>query len=167
VQKISIISRGRAAGYTLKTPQEDKRMHSKKEFVEELAVLVAGHMAEKAFFGDVTTGASSDLRRATQLARSLVTEYGMSEKLPLRTYGNSDELIFLGKEMHESRDYSEKTAEAIDAEVGELVDDAVKSASDIITAKKDDMDKIVKVLLEKETMEKAEFETILGLKKEA
>jgi cell division protease FtsH len=165
VQKISIISRGRAAGYTLKTPQEDKRMHSKKEFVEELAVLVAGHMAEKVFFGDVTTGASSDLRRATQLARSLVTEYGMSEKLPLRTYGNSDELIFLGKEMHESRDYSEKTAEAIDAEVGELVDDAVKSASDIITAKKDDMEKIVKVLLEKETMEKAEFEAILGEKK--
>jgi len=166
VQKISIISRGRAAGYTLKTPQEDKRLHSKKEFVEELAVLVAGHMAEKAFFGDVTTGASSDLRRATQLARSLVTEYGMSEKLPLRTYGNSDELIFLGKEMHESRDYSEKTAEAIDAEVGELVDDAVKSATDIITSKKDDMEKIVKVLLKKETMEKSEFEALLGEKKE-
>ncbi len=164
VQKISIISRGRAAGYTLKTPQEDKRLHSKSEFVEELAVLVAGRLAEKIFFNEITTGASSDLRRATELARAIVTEYGMSDKLPLRTYGNSDELIFLGKEMHESRDYSERTAEAIDAEVGALVDGAVKTATDLITTKKDDIEKIVSVLLEKETLEKTEFEEILGAK---
>jgi cell division protease FtsH len=164
VQKISIISRGRAAGYTLKTPQEDKRLHSKQEFVEELAVLVAGRMAEKIFFNEITTGASSDLRRATEIARALVTEYGMSDKLPLRTYGNSDELVFLGREMHEGRDYSERTSEAIDAEVGVLVDEAVKTATEIIIAKKADMEKIVAALLEKETMEKAEFEEILGKK---
>jgi cell division protease FtsH len=164
VQKISIISRGRAAGYTLKTPLEDKRLHSKLELTEELAVLVAGQMAEKIIFGDVTTGASSDLRHATELARALITEYGMGDKLPLRTYGSSDELIFLGREMHESRDYSEKTSEAIDAEVGSLIDKAVKIAIGIINFKKDDMEKIVKVLLEKETMEKAEFEALLGKK---
>ncbi len=164
VQKISIISRGRAAGYTLKTPQEDKRLHSKTEFVEELAVLVAGRLAEKIFFNEITTGASSDLRRATELARAIVTEYGMSDKLPMRTYGNSDELIFLGKEMHENRDYSERTAEAIDAEVGALVDGAVKTATDIITTKKVDMEKIVAALLEKETLEKVEFEAMLGVK---
>jgi cell division protease FtsH len=164
VQKISIISRGRAAGYTLKTPLEDKRLHTKTEFVEELAVLVAGHMTEKVIFGDVTTGATSDLRRATELARALITEYGMSDKLPIRTYGSSDELVFLGKEMHQSRDYSEKTAEAIDAEIGQLIDNAVKVAVGIINTKKEDMEKIVKALLEKETMEKAEFEAILGVK---
>jgi cell division protease FtsH len=164
VQKISIISRGRAAGYTLKTPQEDKRLHSKSEFVEELAVLVAGRLAEKIFFNEITTGASSDLRRATELARAIVTEYGMSDKLPMRTYGNSDELVFLGREMHESRDYSERTAEAIDAEVGALVDGAVKTATNIINTKKEDMEKIVAALLEKETMERVEFEAMLGKK---
>ena len=165
VQKISIISRGRAAGYTLKTPLEDKRLHTKTEFVEELAVLVAGHMTEKVIFGDVTTGATSDLRRATELARALITEYGMSDKLPIRTYGSSDELVFLGKEMHQSRDYSEKTAEAIDGEIGQLIDSAVKTAVGIINTKRADMEKIVVALLEKETMEKAEFEAILGEKK--
>jgi cell division protease FtsH len=164
VQKISIISRGRAAGYTLKTPMEDKRLHSRAELTEELAVLVAGQIAEKIIFNDVTTGASSDLRHATELAHSLITEYGMGEKLPLRTYGTSDELIFLGREMHEGRDYSEKTAEVIDAEVGKLVDDAVKIASNIILSKKEDLEKIVKVLMEKETLEREEFEAIVGKK---
>jgi cell division protease FtsH len=164
VQKISIISRGRAAGYTLKTPLEDRRLHSKEEFVEELAVLVAGRMAEKLIFNDVTTGASSDLRTATDLAKAIVTEYGMSDKLPLRTFGNSDELVFLGREMHEARDYSEKTSEAIDAEVGKLIDEAVKTAVEILNNKKSDLDKIVAALMIKETMEKDEFEAIVGKK---
>jgi cell division protease FtsH len=164
VQKISIISRGRAAGYTLKTPLEDRRMHSKEEFVEELAVLVAGRMAEKLIFNDVTTGASSDLRVATDLAKAIVTEYGMSDKLPMRTYGTSDELVFLGREMREGRDYSEKTSEAIDGEVGKLIDDAVKVAIDILNNKKADLEKIVAALMIKETMEKDEFEAIVGKK---
>jgi cell division protease FtsH len=164
VQKISIISRGRAAGYTLKTPLEDRRLHSKGEFVEELAVLVAGRMAEKLIFNDVTTGASSDLRVATDLAKAIVTEYGMSDNLPLRTFGNSDELIFLGREMHEARDYSEKTSEALDVEVGKLIDTAVKTAVEILNTKKVDLDKIVAALMIKETMEKDEFEAIVGKK---
>ena len=164
VHKISIISRGRAAGYTLKTPLEDKRLHSRSEFIEELAVLVAGRMAEKLIFNDITTGASSDLRIATDLAKSIVTEYGMSDKLPMRTFGTSDELIFLGREMHEGRDYSEKTSEAIDAEVGKLFDAAVKTATDILNNKKADLEKIVSALMIKETMEKDEFEAIVGKK---
>ena len=164
VQKISIISRGRAAGYTLKTPLEDRRMHTKEEFIEELAVLVAGRMAEKVIFNDVTTGASSDLRQATDLAKSIVTEYGMSDNLPIRTFGTSDELVFLGREMHEGRDYSEKTSEAIDAEIGKLIDAAVATAVDIINKKKDDLEKIVSALMVKETMEKDEFEAIVGKK---
>jgi len=164
VQKISIISRGRAAGYTLKTPLEDRRMHSKEEFIEELAVLVAGRMAEKIIFNDVTTGASSDLRHATDLAKAIVTEYGMSDNITLRTYGNSDELIFLGREMHEAKDYSEKTSEAIDAEIGKLIDAAVKTAVGIINNKKSDLEKIVAALMIKETMEKDEFEAIVGKK---
>jgi cell division protease FtsH len=164
VQKISIISRGRAAGYTLKTPLEDRRMHSKEEFVEELAVLVAGRMAEKLIFNDVTTGASSDLRIATDLAKAIVTEYGMSDNLPMRTYGTSDELVFLGREMREGRDYSEKTSEAIDGEVGKLIDDAVQVAIGILNTKKADLEKIVAALMIKETMEKEEFEAIVGKK---
>jgi len=164
VQKISIISRGRAAGYTLKTPLEDRRMHSKEEFIEELAVLVAGRMAEKIIFNDVTTGASSDLRHATDLAKAIVTEYGMSDNLPLRTFGNSDELIFLGREMHEAKDYSEKTSEAIDGEIEKLIDTAVKTAVEIINNKKTDLEKIVAALMIKETMEKDEFEAIVGKK---
>jgi cell division protease FtsH len=164
VQKISIISRGRAAGYTLKTPLEDRRMHTKEEFVEELAVLVAGRLAEKLIFNDVTTGASSDLRSATDLAKAIVTEYGMSDNLPLRTFGTSDELVFLGREMHEGRDYSEKTSEVIDAEVGKLIDSAAKTALDILNDRKDDLEKIVAALMIKETMEKDEFEAIVGKK---
>jgi cell division protease FtsH len=117
VQKISIISRGRAGGYTLKTPLEDKHMHSKTEFIEEIAVLLGGYLTEKEIFGEVTTGATSDLRRATSIARRLVTDYGMSEKLGPRTYGEKEEMIFLGREIHEQKDYSEKIAEKIDEEI--------------------------------------------------
>ncbi|PIT89764.1 cell division protein FtsH, partial [Candidatus Kuenenbacteria bacterium CG10_big_fil_rev_8_21_14_0_10_36_11] len=108
VQKVSIISRGGAGGYTLKTPETDRHMHTKSEFMAELAVLLAGHAAEKNTFGEVTTGAQSDLRRATRLARSMVVEYGMSEKMGPRTFGEREELIYLGREFGEQKDYSEK-----------------------------------------------------------
>src|SRR3989339_1773485 len=112
VHKISIISRGQAAGYTLKLPLEDKHFHSRSEFIADLAVLLAGHTVEKEIFGEVTTGASSDLKHATRLVKSLISEYGMSEKMGARTFGEREEMIFLGKEIREQRDYSEKTAEA-------------------------------------------------------
>lgn len=162
VQKISIISRGLAAGYTLKMPLEDKHLHTRSEFIDDLAVLLAGHTVEKEIFGEVTTGASNDLKQATRLARNLVTEFGMSEKLEPRTFGEKEELIFLGREIHEQRDYSEKTAEIIDQEINHLISNAIKTAREIIKKKKEALEKIVKLLLEKETIEREEFESIFA-----
>jgi cell division protease FtsH len=167
VQKISIIARGQAGGYTLKLPLEDKHMYSKSEFVEEMAVLLAGFVSEKEIFGEVTTGATADLRHATGLARKLITDYGMSETLGPRTYGDKEEMIFLGREIHEQRDYSEKVAEQIDKEISGLIDLAAHQAKGIIKAKHELLEKIVVGLLEKETLEKEEFEKIVGKKMKA
>jgi cell division protease FtsH len=167
VQKISIIARGQAGGYTLKLPLEDKHMYSKTEYVEEMAVLLAGYVTEREIFGEVTTGATSDLRRATGLARKLITDYGMSDSLGPRTYGDKEEMIFLGREIHEQRDYSEKVAEQIDKEISNFIDLAVIKAKGIIKAKRELLDKIVAELLVKETLEKEKFELIVGQKEKA
>jgi len=164
VQKISIIARGQAGGYTLKMPLEDKHMHTKQEFIEEIAVLLAGYVAEDEIFGQITTGATSDLRRATGLARKLITDFGMSENLGPRTFGSKDEMIFLGREIHEQRDYSEKIAEQIDKEITDFIDQAVHQAKGIIKEKRHHLEKIVKVLLKKQTIEWEEFEHIVGKK---
>ncbi len=164
VHKISIISRGRAAGYTMSLPSEDKKMHSRSEFIDELAMMLGGYAIEKQIFNDLTTGASNDLQRATKLATNLVTKYGMSEKMGPRTYGEREELIFLGKEIHENRDYSEITAQEIDAEVLKLLKDALETANKVIKENKESVEKIVAELLEKETIEKEEFEKIVGKK---
>jgi cell division protease FtsH len=161
VHKISIISRGRAAGYTLKLPTEDKKMHSRAEFIDDLSVFLAGHLTELEIFGDVTTGASDDLKKATNLARNLVTSYGMSE-LGTRTFGDKEEMIFLGREIHETRDYSEKTAQDIDEEVGRIISRAREAACDIIKKERAKLDLIAKTLLEKETIEKDEFEKLMS-----
>ena len=160
VRKVSIIARGSAAGYTLKLPQEDKKLYAKSEFIEDLAVMLGGRLAEQLVFDEVTTGAQSDLRQATKLARKLIMEFGMSDKLGLRTFGEREEMIFLGRELHEQRDYSEKTAEAIDAEISSLLDDAAKTALRIITDKRKYLDNIASTLIEKETIESAEFENL-------
>ncbi|MFH0853958.1 MAG: ATP-dependent zinc metalloprotease FtsH [bacterium] len=162
VHKVSIISRGSAAGYTLKLPIEDKYLHTKSEFVDDLAVLLAGQVAEKEIFNEITTGASNDLRQATRLAKSLVTQYGMNENLGPRTFGTSEDLIFLGREIHEGKDYSEKTAELIDKEVSDLISDAKKTAKRIIQEKKEYLEKIVAKLIEYETLEKTDFEAIFA-----
>jgi cell division protease FtsH len=164
VHKVSIISRGSAGGYTLKLPSVDRHLHSKTEYIEELAVLLAGHFAEKEIFGEVTTGATSDLRRATSLARSLITDFGMSDILGPRTFGEKEEMIFLGREIHEQRDYSEKVAEKIDEEINSFIVEAGKVAVRIIHDKKEYLEKIVAELLEKETIEKETFEAIVGPK---
>jgi len=164
VHKVSIIARGSAGGYTLKVPSEDRHLHAKSEFLSEIAVLLAGHLVEKTVYGEVTTGATSDLRRATALARSLVTDYGMSDHLGPRTYGEKEELIFLGREIHEQRDYSEKIAEKIDEEISSFIKQGEAKAADIINKEKKQLEKIVAVLLEKETIEKDEFEAIVGPK---
>jgi cell division protease FtsH len=165
VHKISIIARGRAGGYTLKLPTHDKHMHTKTEYIEEISVLLAGFITEKIAFGEVTTGATSDLRRATNLARRLITDYGMSETLGLRTFGEKDEMIFLGREIHEQKDYSEKSAEQIDKEISHFIDLAAHRAKDTINAHRDELDKVVEELLVKETIEKDAFELIVGKKK--
>ena len=164
VHKVSIISRGNAAGYTLKVPDEDKYLHRKSEYISDLAVLLAGHTTEKDIFGEVTTGASNDLQRATSLARSLITRYGMSDKLAPRIYGEKEELIFLGRDIREQRNYSEKVAEQIDTEIDHLITEAAHTAKRIIHENKSKLEKIVAVLIDKETIERAAFEELVGTK---
>jgi len=164
VHKVSIISRGMAGGYTLKLPSEDRRLHRRAEFLDDMAVMLGGFVAEKETFGDVTTGASDDLKKCTRLARELVTRYGMSEKLGPRVFGEQEEMIFLGREIHESRNYSEKTAQDIDEEVGNLVHGALEAARAIIRKEKAYLDAIANQLLEKETIEKEAFEAIFAPK---
>ncbi len=165
VQKVSIITRGKAGGYTLKLPTEDKKMYPRSEFIDELAVLLAGYVSEKETFSEVTTGATYDLRRATNLARSLITDYGMSEKLGPRTFGSNQDMIFLGKEIHEEKDYSEKTSQLIDEEVSSFIQNAVDKSRGLLNNKQELLKKIADELLEKETLEKERFEEIVGKKK--
>ncbi len=167
VRKVSIISRGRAGGYTLKLPSDDKYLRTREEFVEDLAVFVGGYAAEKEVFGDITTGPSNDLKEATNLARKLVTQYGMSEKLGPRTFGDHEELIFLGREITEQRNYSESVAQVIDQEVDRLIQQALKTARSIITKHRAKLDKVVEVLMKNETIEQEAFEALLGVKKMA
>lgn len=162
VHKISIISRGRAAGYTINLPDEEKKMHSYSDFIDNMAVLLGGFAAEKIFFDEVTTGASNDLKKVTQMARQMVTQYGMDTKLGPRTFGEKEEMIFLGKEIHERRDYSEKTAEVIDEEISNYIKNALKTAEKTIHDNKAKMEKIVATLIEKETIEKEEFATLMA-----
>ena len=161
VHKISIIARGQAGGYTLKVPSSDRRLYTKDYFLDEIAVLLAGNLSEKNAFGQITTGVTSDLRRATSIARQLITDYGMSDKLGLRTFGEKEEMIFLGREIHEQRDYSEKVAEKIDEEIAEIIKEGEDRANKILHENKACLEEVVNVLLEKETIEKDEFEEIV------
>jgi cell division protease FtsH len=162
VHKISIISRGFAAGYTIKLPTEDKRMHTKSEFIDDIAVMLGGYVAEREIFSELTTGASSDLKKATSLAKDMITRFGMSDVLPPRTYGEHEEMIFLGKEIHSQRDYSEKVAQEIDEEVAALIRNGKAQAERIIRERRAKMDKVVEVLLKNETIEKEEFAALMA-----
>lgn len=157
VHKVSIISRGRAAGYTMSIPEVDKNLHSYSEFIAEIIVLLGGWTAEKEVFNEVTTGASSDLQRATKLAQSIITQYGMSKDLGPRTFGKKEEMVFLGNEIHERRDYSESTAQLIDKEVSDIINDAATKAKELIIKHRKQLDKIASELLSKETIEKDQF----------
>jgi len=161
IRKISIISRGMAAGYTLKTPSEEKRMRTKKEFLGEIATLLGGYTAEKIVFGQMTTGASNDLKKASDIARSIVKEYGMSSLGPI-SFGEKEELVFLGKEISEERNYSEKVAAKIDKEVETIIKEAEKQAFSVLSKNKKLLEKIAKTLIEKETIEKEEFERLIN-----
>lgn len=164
VQKISIVARGQAGGYTLKMPEQDKHLQSKQEFIEEIAVLLGGYSTEKIVYNEVTTGATSDLRQATSLARRLVTDYGMSNKLGPRTFGEKEEMIFLGREIHEQRDYSEKVAEEIDQEINNFIHQARLMAEEIINNHRQELEALAHELIAKETIEKNTFEKMVGPK---
>ena len=161
IRKISIVARGRAAGYTLKLPTHERRLKTRREFLSELSTLLGGFTAEKLVFGDITTGASNDLEKASELARKLVKEYGMSEKLGPISFGEKDELVFLGKELGEQRNYSERVAAEIDEEVSRFIKDAQIRAIKILKQKRAVLDRIAKALTEKETIEREEFEKIV------
>jgi len=164
IRKISIIARGRAAGYTLKLPTEERHLRSRSEFLSELATLLGGYCAEKLVFKEITTGAGSDLEKASELARRLVKEYGMSEKLGPISFGEKEELVFLGKEIGEQRNYSETIATKIDEEVFRFIKDAQHTANKILKKKRKFLNKIAKTLTEKETIEREEFEKLMGRK---
>jgi len=161
VRKISIISRGMAGGYTLKTSSEDRKMRTKSEFLAEIATLLGGYAAEKMTFGEMTTGASNDLKKASDLTRRLIKEYGMSSLGPI-SFGEKEELVFLGKEISEERNYSEKIAARIDKEVEKIIREAEKRANQILSKRKKLLEKIAKTLIQKETIEKEEFENLIS-----
>jgi len=160
VQKITIVGRGQAGGVTWYRPDDDRILTSRKKMSAALIGLLGGRVAEELIFDDVTSGASNDLERVTELARTMVTRLGMSSTLGLMTYGKKEELIFLGREISEQRDYSEAVAEKIDAEVRKLVDDAYKATKKILTKYRKELDLVAKKLLEVESINRAEFEAL-------
>jgi cell division protease FtsH len=160
VQKISIISRGMAAGYTIALPQNDQTLVSKNKMIAEMIGLLGGRASEEIVFNDITSGASNDIERVTTLARKMVTRLGMSPDLGPMVYGQKDELVFLGKEIGEQRDYSEAVAEKIDHEVQQLVNNAYTQAKKILTKHRKKLDEVANKLLEVETISKKEFDKI-------
>ena len=153
VHKISIISRGRALGYTLSIPKEDKVLNSLGEMRDELAVFMGGRVAEEIFCDDITTGASNDLERATKMARAIVTQYGMSAELGTQVFGQPNHEVFLGRDYGNTQDYSEETAKRIDDEVARIMKDAHDRAYEILVSHREQMDLMASVLLERETVE--------------
>jgi cell division protease FtsH len=162
VHKVSIISRGRALGWTLTLPTEDRFLVSRSELIDQLAMLLGGRVAEELVFNDPTTGASDDLERATKISRKMVCEYGMSDKVGPMTLGDKVDQPFLGRDFSAHPDYSDHVAGEIDSEIRRLIDEAHDEAWEILTAYRTQLDRMVEVLLEKETIDKEEVEEIFG-----
>ncbi len=160
VFKVTIVSRGSMGGYTRYLPDEDRHMWTKSQFEDQLAAALGGRAAEETIFEEITTGASNDLEQATSIARTMVTRYGMSEKLGPRTFGKREELVFLGREISEQRDYSDSVAEIIDDEVHRLIDKAHKTAKSLLVTHKEKLSRLSAYLLENET---AEGDVLKGL----
>ena len=160
VHKVSITARGMAGGYTLALPVEDRTLLGRKKLLGDMVGLLGGRAAEELVFNDITSGASNDLERVTKLARTMVTRLGMSENLGPMTYGQKEELIFLGREISEQRDYSEAVAEKIDQEVRSIVNTAYDRAREILSTYRQKLDQVAERLLEVETLSREEFESI-------
>ncbi len=164
VHKISIVARGMSLGHTRQLPTEDRYLLTKSQFKDMLAGLLGGHTAEKLIFKEMSTGAQSYIEQATKIARAMVTSFGMSDKLGPRTFGRKEEMIFLGREISEQRDYSDKIAEQIDEEVHSLIDEARETAQDILTKHNDRLVQIAEQLIARETLEGEELRNLLSEK---
>lgn len=161
IHKVSVVSRGMAAGYTWSLPKEDVHLHPKQKFLDDLAQMLGGRTAEEIIFGEITTGAENDLMRATRLARRMVTQYGMSEKLGPQTYGEREQQIFLGGNYQEARTYSNEVAAEIDAEVKRIISEAHQTAAAILNKNKVKLREIADKLIQEETLEGEEFVALL------
>ncbi len=161
VHKVTIIPRGMALGYTLQLPTEDKYLTSKAEIEDRLAVMLGGRVAEEIVFNEITTGAQNDLERASEMARRMVTEFGMSSNLGPITFGRRSGEVFLGRSFGEERNYSDSTAQAIDKEVKSIIEKAYTVAKDILTTQKENLKMISKVLMERETIDGEELDSLL------
>ena len=162
VHKVSIISRGMALGWTLSLPEEDKYLISRDELMDQIAGIMGGRVAEEIVFGDITSGAENDIQRATQLARRMVTQWGMSDKLGTVAMGHREELVFLGRDLGEQRNYSEEVAAVIDEEIRSIVNHGYQTAKTILTKQRSKMDAVVEKLREVETIDGKELDAILA-----
>src|SRR5881275_546946 len=162
VHKISIISRGMALGWTLSLPEEDKYLISRDELMDQIAGIMGGRVAEEIVYGDITSGAENDIQRATQIARRMVTQWGMSEKLGTVTMGHKEELVFLGRDLGEQRNYSEEIAAIIDEEIRSIVDHGYQTAKSVLTKSRSKMDAVVERLKIVETIDGKELDQILN-----
>jgi cell division protease FtsH len=162
VQKVTIISRGMALGYTMALPSEDRYLQSKTEFEDKIAGLLGGNVAERLVFGDTTTGASNDIEKATDLARRMVTEFGMSDRLGPLSFGKRDELVFLGREIGEQRNYSDEVAKQIDEEVRAIIDHAYERAMEVLVRHRDKLTALAEKLVAEETVDSEEFEKLFS-----
>jgi cell division protease FtsH len=162
VQKVTIISRGMALGYTMALPSEDRYLQSKTEFEDKIAGLLGGNASERLIFGDTTTGASNDIEKATDLARRMVTEFGMSDRLGPLSFGKRDELVFLGREIGEQRNYSDEVAKQIDEEVRAIIDHAYERAMEVLVRHRDKLTQLAEKLVAEETVDADEFEKLFS-----
>ena len=162
VHKVSIISRGMALGWTLSLPEEDKYLISRDELMDQIAGIMGGRVAEEIVFGDITSGAENDIQKATQMARRMVTQWGMSDKLGTVAMGHREELVFLGRDLGEQRNYSEEVAAIIDEEIRSIVDHGYQTAKAILTQQRDKMDAVVEQLKIVETLDAKELDEILA-----
>jgi cell division protease FtsH len=161
VHKISIIARGQALGYTLSLPTEDKFLTSKQQMQDTLAMMLGGRVAEETAIGDITTGASNDIERATKMAKQMVTRFGMSEKLGPQTFGEANHEVFLGRDFSANADYSPEVAYEIDKEISHFIDEGYEKARTILTERRQQLDLMASVLIERETVDKEELEALL------
>jgi cell division protease FtsH len=161
LHKVTIIPRGQSLGATMQLPEKDVLNRNRKEMFDDIAVTMAGRIAEEIVTGDISTGAAMDIQQATKLARAMVCQYGMSDRLGMVQYGSDDEYVFLGRELARAKAYSESTASEIDEEIRRIIDEGYRTAKEIIRNNRDRLELIANALLEYETLDRAQVEEIV------